>query len=180
MGIQISNNGTAYFKDQLWLVAHNAWNTTPPLNNQCYTITELLDYGVRGFSLDIYGDDEASLHLQHGHDNPASATPWSKIHQELKDWLTANDDQIVTLFFESYLAPAALRGLDNSLKQLPAYVSGKLAQQKAIDRHTLSELVGGYTDAQGNITDVKVETELDFVQQMLRFGKEYSFLPVNN
>ncbi len=36
------------------------------------------------------------------------------------------------------------------------------------------------TDAQGNITDVKVETELDFVQQMLRFGKEYSFLPVNN
>ena len=36
------------------------------------------------------------------------------------------------------------------------------------------------TDAQGNITDVKVEAELDFVQQMLRYGKEYSFLPVNN
>lgn len=31
-------------------------------------------------------------------------------------------------------------------------------------------------DASGNITDVKVETELDFVQQMMRFGKEYSFL----
>lgn len=30
-------------------------------------------------------------------------------------------------------------------------------------------------DAQGNITDVKVETETDFVKQMLRFGKEYSF-----
>ena len=35
-------------------------------------------------------------------------------------------------------------------------------------------------DASGNITDVKVEKELDFVQQMLRYGKEYSFLPINN
>ena len=35
-------------------------------------------------------------------------------------------------------------------------------------------------DANGNITEVKVEKELDFVQQMLRYGKEYSFLPVNN
>ncbi|MBL7808753.1 MAG: dihydrofolate reductase [Saprospiraceae bacterium] len=31
-------------------------------------------------------------------------------------------------------------------------------------------------DANGNITDVKVERELDFVKQMLRYGKEYSFL----
>jgi dipeptidyl-peptidase-3 len=35
-------------------------------------------------------------------------------------------------------------------------------------------------DAAGNITEVKVEKELDFVQQMLRYGKEYSFLPVKN
>lgn len=35
-------------------------------------------------------------------------------------------------------------------------------------------------DAAGNITDVNVETELDFVKQMLRYGKEYSFLPVKN
>lgn len=35
-------------------------------------------------------------------------------------------------------------------------------------------------DAAGNITDVKVERELDFVQQMLRYGKEYSFLPIKN
>ncbi|MCW5924593.1 MAG: dihydrofolate reductase [Saprospiraceae bacterium] len=35
-------------------------------------------------------------------------------------------------------------------------------------------------DASGHITDVKVERELDFVKQMLRYGKEYSFLPVNN
>jgi dipeptidyl-peptidase-3 len=35
-------------------------------------------------------------------------------------------------------------------------------------------------DAGGKITDVKVERELDFVKQMLRYGKEYSFLPVNN
>ena len=101
------NKENGYFKDQRWLVAHNAWNTTPPLNNQCYTITELLDYGVRGLALDIYGDDENSLHLQHGHGNPVSATPWSKIHQELKDWLTANPREIVCLFFESYLGRLA-------------------------------------------------------------------------
>lgn len=35
-------------------------------------------------------------------------------------------------------------------------------------------------DASGKITDVKVERETDFVQQMMRYGKEYSFLPVNN
>jgi dipeptidyl-peptidase-3 len=35
-------------------------------------------------------------------------------------------------------------------------------------------------DAKGNIIDVTVEHELDFVKQMLRFGKEYSFLPVMN
>jgi dipeptidyl-peptidase III len=36
------------------------------------------------------------------------------------------------------------------------------------------------TDAGGKITAIKVETELDFVKQMLRFGKEYSFLPIKN
>lgn len=36
------------------------------------------------------------------------------------------------------------------------------------------------TDARGNVTDVKVELELDFVKQMLRYGKEYGFLPVYN
>ncbi len=35
-------------------------------------------------------------------------------------------------------------------------------------------------DAQGNITDVRAEPETDFVQQMLRYGREYAFLPVRN
>ncbi|MBK7935912.1 MAG: dihydrofolate reductase [Lewinellaceae bacterium] len=35
-------------------------------------------------------------------------------------------------------------------------------------------------DAQGKITDIKVESEPDFVKQMMRYGKQYSFLPVNN
>lgn len=35
-------------------------------------------------------------------------------------------------------------------------------------------------DAAGNITDVKVERELDFVAQMLRYGTEYSFLGIRN
>ena len=35
-------------------------------------------------------------------------------------------------------------------------------------------------DANGNIIEVKVEREYDFVKQMLRYGKQYSFLPVKN
>jgi dipeptidyl-peptidase-3 len=35
-------------------------------------------------------------------------------------------------------------------------------------------------DSKGNITDVKVEREHDFVRQMLRYGKEYSFLPITH
>ncbi len=35
-------------------------------------------------------------------------------------------------------------------------------------------------DAQGNLVDVRAEVETDFVQQMLRYGREYSFLPVRN
>jgi len=35
-------------------------------------------------------------------------------------------------------------------------------------------------DASGKIIDVKVEKEHDFVKQMLRYGKEYSHLPVRN
>jgi dipeptidyl-peptidase-3 len=36
------------------------------------------------------------------------------------------------------------------------------------------------TDANGNITDVKVEYPDDFVQQMLEYGEKYSFLPAVN
>jgi dipeptidyl-peptidase-3 len=35
-------------------------------------------------------------------------------------------------------------------------------------------------DASGKITDVRVEREYDFVKQMIRYGKEYSFLPLEN
>ncbi len=35
-------------------------------------------------------------------------------------------------------------------------------------------------DSSGKITGVKVEVETDFVKQMLRFGKEYGFLPTFN
>jgi dipeptidyl-peptidase III len=35
-------------------------------------------------------------------------------------------------------------------------------------------------DKNGNVTDVKVEIEYDFVKQMLRLGKDYGFLPIYN
>jgi dipeptidyl-peptidase-3 len=33
------------------------------------------------------------------------------------------------------------------------------------------------TDAQGNITDVRLAYPVDFVGQMLRYGRMHSFLP---
>ena len=136
------------FKDQRWLVAHNAWNTEI-VPNQCKTITELLDYGVRGLAFDIYGDNESALHLQHGHGNDASSTNWKQIREELDAWLRKNDEQIVTLFFESYLtgpkafqkSPTALGALDTSLRRVTGYKSGSSVQKGAIKGKTLKELV---------------------------------------
>jgi hypothetical protein len=136
------NNLAGQFKDQRWLVAHNAWNTEfDP--NQCKTVTELLDYGVRGLAFDIYGDDEKSLHLQHGHDNPASSTDWGKIRDELKDWLDKNKGDVLTLFIESYLTGpkpgqpsygTALGALDTSLQGITCYKSGRVVQEAAMYR----------------------------------------------
>lgn len=146
------NNLSGRFDDQRWLTAHNAWNTNQyPGNNQSKTITELLDYGVRGFALDIYGDDEASLHLQHGHGNPATSIKWSIIWAELKVWLESHTNEIVTLFFESYLegpkpnvvwnSPPALVALENSLSKIPCYRAGRSVQESAMADKTLNELI---------------------------------------
>ncbi len=36
------------------------------------------------------------------------------------------------------------------------------------------------TDANGKVTDVKLEYPVDFVKQMLHYGEKYSFLPDQN
>jgi len=105
LGILINRPGK--FKDQRWLAAHNAWNTEESPAIQCKSITELLDYGVRGLVFDIYGDDEDSLHLQHGHGNLITWCSWKKVRDEIKAWFDKNPDNIVTLFFESYLTGPA-------------------------------------------------------------------------
>jgi hypothetical protein len=134
-------NRPGKFRDQRWLVAHNAWNTEIA-PNQCKTITELLFYGVRGFALDIWGDDEASLHLQHGSGNPASSTPWSVVRDEIAQFLRHKPNEVVTLFFESYLeTPTALQGLDASLSRINSYRSGRQAQTVPIDDTTYADLI---------------------------------------
>ena len=148
------NNYNGKFADQRWLVAHNAWNTGS-VPNQGKDIAELLDYGVRGLALDILGDSEISLHLQHGGDL-LTVNKWKTIRDELDIWLKKNPDQIVTLFFESYLTGpdptpmvwTALQGLDNSLKQIECYragmiphQSGEYSQIRAITDLTLNDLV---------------------------------------
>src|ERR1700749_801948 len=139
LGIKINRPGK--FKDQRWLTAHNAWNTEDNPANQCKTITELLDYGIRGFALDLYGDDEDSLHLQHGHANPISSTSWKKIRDEIKTWMDKNTNEIVCLFFESYLtgpsanqtpqekSQTALASLSHSLSAISYYHKGRAIQE---------------------------------------------------
>jgi hypothetical protein len=150
---------TRRFKDQRWLAAHNAWNTTAPGNNQCFTITQLLDYGVRGLALDIMGDDKDSLHLQHGHGIVSSKTDWVTVLNELNSWLTNNPREIVMLFFESYLTgpkpgqtiATPLSALDETLKEtIGCYKSGKAAQTDAVLNRNFSYLIDG-VDETGNV-----------------------------
>lgn len=146
------NNLSGYFRDQRWLTAHNAWNTNQnPGNNQSKTLTELLDYGVRGLALDIYSDKSDKLYLSHGRYNMATSIDWSIILAELKAWLSNNPQEIVTLFFESYL-PGSVSGtlqnpppplvlLEASLATIPCYMPGRAAQESAIAGRTLSQLI---------------------------------------
>lgn len=139
-----------YYYGQCWLAAHNAWNTAlSPADNQQFSITELLDYGVRGFALDIWGD-KGHLHLQHGDDNPASAIDWDIIREELKAWMVKNPTEIVTLFFESHLygphtgtasGNTPLEELNRSLSQIPSYVHGRANQEKALLHTKIADLI---------------------------------------
>lgn len=175
------NTDNRYYKQQRWLAAHNGWNTTPPLNNQCFTITQLLDYGVRGFALDIWGSDETSLYLQHGPKNPVSSTPWKKVRDELKTWLDKHTTEIVTLFFESYLTgpkpgqtqSSPLAALDDSLKDIGCYKSGKAVQEDAILKRNFSYLING-TDEQGNVV-TKPQRLFAFIEKEPDEGVQYLF-----
>ena len=76
----VSDEETRYM-DQRWLVAHNGWNTTQLANrNQCRSLTELLDYGVRGFALDIEGHTQQDQILKH-----------DILIDSVKDWLPIRD-----------------------------------------------------------------------------------------
>lgn len=148
MNKNVLNRYPQTFARQRWLTAHNAWNTEIA-PNQIKTITELLDYGVRGFALDIYGDDKGSLHLQHGHGNIGSWTDWSVVQKEIAEWLAANTQDVVTLFFESYLEGptlgnpnTALRALSDSLAEIPCYQgANRTAQEQAMKTVDLMTLV---------------------------------------
>lgn len=90
----------------------------------------------------------ASLHLQHGHGNIASRTIWTKIRAELDAWLKKNTDQIVTLFFESYLTgptdkspTTALVSLHDSLKGVTGFVPDRASQVQAMVGKSLKQLV---------------------------------------
>ncbi len=58
-----------------------------------------------------------------------------------------------------------VKEVKNRYKSLPSKPYSGFVQPKLV----------AVRDAKGKITNVKVETETDFVKQMLRFGKEYSF-----
>ncbi len=148
------------FKDQRWLVAHNAWNTEQSPNNQRWNIADLLDYGVRGLALDIHGSKD-NLFLRHA-GLLESRTNWEKVRNEIKEWIEENPREIVTLFFESYLDPAALAQLSETLNGIGGFEGwdssltpdqvATLAKRQtdAISKRTLTSLIDGGTDTQGN------------------------------
>jgi len=165
----VSDENKSY-RHQRWLVAHNGWNTEQRINpNQRWSITQMLDYGVRGFALDIEGDDQQDLELKHDI-LVDSVKGWLGIRDELKTWMEKpeNGREIVTLFFESRVSgpergkqTSPLHALDESLKAISCYRSGRQVQEDAIRYRKLKEMIDGDADHPSHRLFVFIEKEPD-------------------
>jgi len=92
------------YDEVAYLTTHNAFNAGEEgfsLPNQTYGLTRQLQDGVRAVMLDVY-DEGGVATAYHGFAFLGTATLESNL-TEIKDFLDANPNEIVTIIFESYI-----------------------------------------------------------------------------
>lgn len=91
------------FDQVAYVTTHNAFNAEEDgfnLPNHTYGITRQLNDGVRGLMIDVY-DEGGVATVYHSFALLGTATLESNL-QEIKDFLDANPNEIVTIIFECY------------------------------------------------------------------------------
>ena len=102
-------NGDIELCDKLYnqisyLTTHNAFNAEEEgfnLPNQTYGLTRQMNDGVRGLMIDVY-DEGGVATVYHGFSLLGTTTLISNL-TEIKVFLDANPNEIVTIIFESYI-----------------------------------------------------------------------------
>ena len=108
--IQAQCNGSFELCDKQYnqvshLTTHNAFNAEEDgfnLPNQTYGLTRQLNDGVRALMLDVY-DEGGVATVYHGFSFLGTTTLVSNL-TEIKDFLVANPNEVVTLLFETYIS----------------------------------------------------------------------------
>lgn len=97
------------YNEVAYLTTHNAFNAEEDnfnLPNQTYGLTQQLNDGVRALMLDVY-DENGSATVYHGFSFLGTTTLASNF-AEIKDFLDANPNEVVTLLFETYISAAMM------------------------------------------------------------------------
>ncbi|MCH2233994.1 MAG: phosphatidylinositol-specific phospholipase C domain-containing protein [Crocinitomicaceae bacterium] len=97
------------YNEVAYLTTHNAFANTATgftLPNHHTSITEQLNGGVRALMLDLY-DVGGVVTVYHGITITGTA-PFTSNLNEIKDFLDANPNEIVTIILESYVTPDAI------------------------------------------------------------------------
>lgn len=87
-----------------YLTTHNAFNAQEDgfnLPNQTFGLTRQLQDGVRGLMLDVYVENGVAT-VYHGFSFLGTTTLASNL-TEVKDFLTVNPNEVVTILFETYI-----------------------------------------------------------------------------
>jgi hypothetical protein len=97
------------YNEVAYLTTHNAFNcadNTYLFPNQTGSITQQLNDGVRAFMLDVY-DFFGSTVLYHG-TIVTGSEPLTDVLTEIKNYMDAHPNEVITLIFESYVGSSAI------------------------------------------------------------------------
>lgn len=130
------------YNEVAYLTTHNAYNSEEDeftLPNQHYTVSRQLEDGVRGLMLDVY-DLDGEVTVYHGM-TFLGTEPLITYLNDIKTFLDANPNEIVTIIFETYSTSAAIEG-DLTTAGLMDYL---YAHETGTEWATLQEMIDANT-----------------------------------